>query len=139
MVEKESSFHIHTLTVTSFLGGITFAALILLIQSKNDIAIPAGFPNYYLDGLITGTAVSTVFLVISSVGMIRTASGERSPDEPFSDAMSIFGSLGFFGIIALLPFLVLPFSIIGAIIVAMTEAITISIYLRYYLRPKLKD
>jgi hypothetical protein len=49
----ENTFHAHSLNVTGFVGGITFAAMILLMQSKSDIPIPANFPSFYLDALIT--------------------------------------------------------------------------------------
>lgn len=133
----ESPFHGHSLSVTSFLGGITFAAMILLIQSRKDIAIPSEFPTFYLDLLITGTAITSVLFIVSSVGMIRIASGERKANEKFSKSMEVFAALGFYGLIALLPLLVLPFLWPGALAVGIVEGITIGIYAKYYLRKQI--
>jgi hypothetical protein len=42
--------------------------------------------------------------------MIRVASGEaKDEDKTFSKAMSVFAGFGFFGLIALLLFMILPF------------------------------
>jgi len=136
--KKENTFHTHSLGVTGFLGGITFAAMILLIQSRNDIQLPSDFPPFYLDSLITGTAISSVLFIVASVGMIRVAAGEKDEDDPFSHAMATFASLGFFGLMALLPLLVWPFLLVGAIIVAIVEAIAIGIFLHYLLRRNVK-
>jgi len=133
----ENTFHSHSLNVTGFLGGITFAAMILLMQSKKDIPIPSNFPSFYLEALITATAISSVFFIISSVGMIRVASGEKSEDETFSKAMSVFAGLGFFGLMALLPFMILPFLWEGSLIVAGVEAVTLGIFLKYLLRRRI--
>lgn len=137
--KTENTFHSHSLGVTGFLGGIAFAAMILLIQSKNDITLPSDFPSFYLDALITGTAISSVFFIVASVGMIRVAAGEKDEKDPFSEAMATFASLGFFGLMILLPLLVWPFLLVGAIFVVIIEAITIGIFLRYLPRRKVID
>jgi hypothetical protein len=48
------------------------------------------------------------------------ASGEaKDEDKTFSKAMSVFAGFGFFGLIALLPFMILPFMWGESLIVAV--------------------
>jgi hypothetical protein len=52
--------------------------------------------------------------------MIRVASGEaKDEDKTFSKAMSVFAGFGFFRLIALLSFMILPFMWGESLIVAV--------------------
>lgn len=121
-----SSFHEYSLSVTGFLGGITFAAMVLIIESqdKYNYNIPYGIP--YPQLLITGTAIISIFFIISTVGAIRIASGEKKPKDSFSRFNTMVADAGLYGlIIALLPGLILPFSFYGAVVTFATGMVLI--------------
>jgi len=132
---KVETFYGNTLFVTTFLGGITFAVMILLIQSpSNIISHSAHLPSYYLKLLITGAAMTSVFLIVASVGMIRVAAGEKTVDHIFSKFMNLFATIGYFGLLALLPLLLYPFSHVGAVALFLTELVLGIIFIITFLK-----
>jgi len=140
---KESPFHAHALNVTGFLGGITFAAMILIIESKDKFvfsppeslmplieSIPMKLN--YAEQLINLAAISSVLFIVSTVGLIRLAAGEKDTKDKYSRFMEYLASAGFIVLIMiLLPALVLPFSLIGAIVVFIIGIIMLFGYSKY--------
>ncbi len=110
--------------VSSFLGGITFAAMILLMQSSDKFStVPlSSLSPLYPNGLIIGTAVTSVLFIGSSIGMIKPASGLRKTEKEHPRLAGTMADLGFLGLMVLLPFLALPFSIAGAVILVILDA-----------------
>lgn len=117
---NEGSFHSYALSVTGFLGGITFASMILLMQIQDQFE--------YGEWLITGTAIVSVFFIISTVGMVHIASNQKEAGKKFTYLMQNMANFGFFGLMALLPFILFPFSHGGAIILAVIETIVIVLF-----------
>jgi len=121
--------------VTSFLGGITFAAMILLMQSSEKFTVDHQ-PTFllqlmYPDGLILGTAIISVLFIAASIGLIRPASGVGHTEKERLHLMELLASLGFIGIMILLPLLIYPFSPYAAIIIAAVD-FAISAIIYYY-------
>ena len=109
-MSKAETFYANSLFVTTFLGGITFAAMILLIQVPNDfLSRVNNLPPYYLRVLITGAAMTSIFLIVASVGMIRVAAKEKTADHIFSNFMNLFATIGYIGLLTLFPLLLYPF------------------------------
>ncbi len=120
MKMPESPFHTNALNVSAFLGGTTFAAMILIIEMKDRI----GFhPNW----LISGTAAISVFFIISTVGMMRVASGDVGKETAFAKSMEWFSNIGFFGLLAIIPTLIYQFSQLGGIVVGAIVLMLIAI------------
>jgi len=122
--------------VTGFLGGITFAAMILIIQNMSifdykipfEISIPA-YPKL----LITGTAIISVLFIVPSVGYIRAAAGEFNVPTTYTRYLGKLAEVGFYLlIIGLLPALILPFSTIGAAIVFIFSLVTVLVMAALY-------
>jgi len=118
-MSNNNTFHSHALGVTGFLGGITIASMVLIMQIHKEIE--------YSEWLIPGTAIVGTFLIISTIGMIHVASNEKA-GEQFAKLMQKFASIGFFGLMTLLPFIVFPFSQVGAIVLVIIEVIVMILF-----------
>ncbi len=114
-MSTNNSFHSYALGVTGFLGGITFATMVLIMQIHSEIE--------YSEWLITGTALVSVLFIISTIGMVHVAYNEKKAGENFANFIKNLATLGFFGLMIVLPFLVLPFSTGGAIMLTVIEGI----------------
>jgi len=113
-------WHSNYLNATAFLGGITFTALVLLMESKEKIP--------YVDFLIPITALVSFFLIASTIGRVVLASSDEERFAKFDIVNSVFTLIGFFGLLSLIPFFVLPFTQTGAIGVGIVEIIAMVIY-----------
>jgi hypothetical protein len=77
---SESTYH-YGLTVSAFLGGISFTIMAFLIEMRvnNEFRYPLIDDMLYFMALselvIVGLAASGIFFIVSSIGMIPVASG----------------------------------------------------------------
>jgi len=122
MVAKGSPFHGHAQNVTGFLGGITFAAMVLLVESNDKIS--------NADILITMTALSSMLFIFSTIGMIRVASGVNKIDSEFARLTEWLAVAGFIIFMLVLPLVVLQFSLAGGILVGVGEIFVLAIFLK---------
>lgn len=128
----ESPFHKNMLTVTSFLGGITFAALVLIIEfsHNNTYEFPHWMPLNYLEILLISTAFTSTLFILATVGTIKIAAGEKNLDSLFTKITTILADAGFYAfLIILLPLLILSFSLNGSILIFLSS-ITMIIILK---------
>jgi len=109
-----NSFYSNALGVTGFLGGITFASMVLIMQITENLPLK--------EFLITGTAIISVFFIVSTIGMVHVASDPKKAGEPFAKFTQNLATIGFFGIMLVLPFLVYSFTNIGAYVLAIVES-----------------
>jgi hypothetical protein len=119
---KENLDHVihgQFVNVTGFLSGISFTALILLIQFSDRFL--------FSEWLITGTAIVGVFLILASIARIWFI----DPANKLSDALIFLTGFvtlaGLFGLIAIIPFILWTVTPIGAIIVAVISALFTSL------------
>jgi len=108
-----NSFHSNALGVTGFLGGITFATMVLIMQITEDLPLK--------EFLITGTAIVSIFFIVSTIGMVHVAFNPKKAGENFAKFTQNLATIGFFGIMVILPFLVYPFTNIGAYVLVVVE------------------
>jgi hypothetical protein len=129
---KDGKFYEYTLNVTSFLGGITIAAMILIIQSRESLFYPVPMEIirtlqisiYYPDLLIILSGGISIFFIISTVGKIRIAAGEANRSSRYNLVMTRLADTGFVLLVLLLiPGLILPFSFYGAFIIFLLSII----------------
>ena len=120
--KKESPLHGHGIGAASFLGGITFTAMILMMEFSDRL--------FYSDILITGTAIVSVLFIISALGMARVASGEVRKESKFSKYVLYCTKFGFFGLMIILPVFILEYSFEGMLVVVGVEAIVIGLYFK---------
>lgn len=113
--DPKEIWHGNYLNATTFLGGITFTALVLLIESKEKIV--------FAEFLIPITALVSFFFIISTIGRVVLASSDEKRFKKFDDVIATFTLMGFFGLLSLIPFFVLPFTPTGAIVVGIVEII----------------
>jgi len=123
-----SPFHALGVNATGFLGGITFATMILII----------GLPTklQYSEIIISATAIVSVLFIMATLGMMRVASGIVSENTDFSKYMEGFAGAGFWGLMAILPAIVLQFSVVGGIVIIFTEAVLIIIFFTFLKKAK---
>ena len=130
MVDKEISAHLpftHDLTASTFLAAVTFAALILLMQSEEKFDFPAwSTVIYYPELLIGALAVLAVMFSTSLIGIYETAVEAAKPESEYSYWSKIIWNLAWLGLIGIIPFLVLPFSVVGAIAVGILAIVLIA-------------
>lgn len=116
-----------SLGILGFLGGVTITTLILVIQ------IIEKYP--YAEFLLTAIATISFLFIIASWGTIHEASNPKTKKE-FSDVLAALKMASFFGLIAIIPFLIYPFTTIGSILLGVIEIIIVLIVLKYF-EPKL--
>ena len=131
---SEGIRHQYGLTVSAFLGGISFTIMAFLIEIRTDnkfhYPMIDNISNFMelSELVIIGLAASGIFFIVSSIGMIPVASGrirEISPLARCAYTCTLFGFYVLCGVIALL---LLPFSFIGAVTVAIISVVVIVMY-----------
>lgn len=82
------------------------------------------------------STVSSGF-IFATVGMIRTASDDSARGTIFESFIQICFSLGVFGLLVILPLILLPFSGLGSLFVFVIEVVLYLLY-RLTLRMSVK-
>jgi len=121
------------LNTSAFLGGLTFAAMVFVMQAKEDFI----FLNiyYYPDILITCLAAISFTFILSSIGHLDVASGFDSAETTGSQLGLNMTLAAWIAVMAVIPFLLLPFTWIGAAVVGILELVVGIRYLSYPTSP----
>jgi hypothetical protein len=119
-----ASFHQQALLTAGFLGGISFTALVLVLQAQAEFTPNAWgwLGALYFLILISLMGSTSAFFVFASVAMTGLAAGRALKKR--DDFAFICFVLGFFGVIFSLPFLLLPFNWVAALVVGIIESST---------------
>ena len=117
------------LSTTAFLGGITFAAMVFVMQAQEQFI----FQNisYYPDILITFLAGISFTFILSSLGNMDVAAGILPAFGDMAKYSLRMAVAAWISVLVIIPFLVLPFTLIGAFIVGMLEAIVAVRYITH--------
>ena len=115
-----SGFSSQLTTVTGFLGAITFATMILLMQFPEKIQ--------FSEILISYTAAISFFFIITTLGGSIDASHAKNISERFFKLIKYCYMISFYGLMALIPALIFSFSIVGAIILAILIGIVLILF-----------
>lgn len=130
--------HQYGLTVSSFLGGISFTIMAFLIDMDTDnkfhYPVIDNMPNFMelSELVIAGLAASGTFFIVSSIGMIPVASGRIAEVSPLARCAYTCMLFGFYILCGVIALLLLPFSIIGAVAVAIISVVVIVLYSSLY-------
>lgn len=116
-------FHSNFLNMTAFLGGITFTALVLLIQSKDKFL--------YSDWLIPITAISSFMLILATFGRLLSI-GNQKRGKNYDVVLAVFSLIGLFGLMGIIPFFILPFSLFASIIIVIIEIVSFIIMIKQF-------
>lgn len=100
----------HILTVSVFLGGVTFTALFFLLQSKDILK------NY--DLLVVLTAFASILFILTTVGRMSISSG-YTPSSIFKQLVGMFALIGLFLIFTILVLLIIEVNLVLGIIVGI--------------------
>jgi hypothetical protein len=119
-----STNRLPALTVAVFLGGISFTTMAVLMQLQMQLQDEFHFDLIdnilnYSELVITGLAMSSIFFIVATMGIIPVAAGrilEITGFATFAYNRMFIGFCLFCGIFVLM---LLPYSIIGAIVVAV--------------------
>ncbi len=131
---SEGTRHQYGLTVSAFLGGISFTIMAFLIEmhiaNKFHFSLIDNIPNFMelSELVIAGFATSGTFFIVSSIGMIPVASGRISEISPLARCAYTCMLVGFYILCGVIVLLLLPFSILGAIAVATISIVVIGLY-----------
>jgi hypothetical protein len=126
--------HQYGLTVSAFLGGISFTIMAFFIEMNvnNKFHYPMidNIPNFMelSELVIAGLAASGTFFIVSSIGMIPVASGRIPEVSPLARCAYTCMLIGFYVLCGVIALLLLPFSVIGAIMVAIISVVVIVLY-----------
>ena len=126
--------HQYGLTVSAFLGGISFTIMAFLIevQIANKFHYPMidNIPNFMglSELVITGLAASGTFFIVSSIGMVPVASGRIREISPLARCAYTCMLVGFYVLCGVIALLLLPFSFVGAVVVAIISVVVIVLY-----------
>lgn len=116
--DKWKKFGEHGLTLSGFLGGITLSSMVLIMQSKEEFEFePVSSLFYYPELLIIGLAAVVILFIISAAGLVLVASGERKP--LYTQTIQKFMSAGLYAVCGFVPLILLPFSLVGAIVITV--------------------
>jgi hypothetical protein len=114
------------LGLNTFLGGITFAGMIVIMQARSAFenqlvsSIGISFP----DVLIAATGgVSSLFILAAFVSTTIASGGENSKKQ--RDLAIHLTTASTFGILVLFPLLIVTFTQIGAMIIAIVESLVV--------------
>lgn len=125
--ERGGALGRQAMIVTGFLGGASFTALLIVLQSPTsfDRVVWPLAPGEYLAILVTLLSVVCCAFVFSSLEMMRIAAGEVTESSEQSHFATVLLLIGVLGLLLDLPLLLFPFTAYGALIVAGVEAILI--------------
>lgn len=124
MESDKKSYYEHALTVTSFLGGITIAALVLIMEEKDKFLL--GDPSQtaeYQQALITGFALTSALFIFASIKLI-SAAATGHVGEWAGRFLFVAENGGLTGLLILLPLMTYSFSTDGAIVLAIVEIVS---------------
>lgn len=99
----------------AFLGGITFTALTLFIQSANTLK--------FVNILIPLTATISFLFILCTLGSMRS-----SVHKDFKKLIYVFTNLGIYGLMFVIPLSILSFNYYGALFVGITEVFSVVIF-----------
>ena len=131
---SEGTRHQFGLPVSAFLGGISFTIMAFLIemQTDNKFHYPMidDIPNFMelSELVIAGLAASGTFFIVSSIGMIPVASGRIGELSPLARCAYGCMLIGFYILCGVIALVLLPFSIIGTVMVAIISVVVIVMY-----------
>ena len=131
---SEGTRHQFGLPVSAFLGGISFTIMAFLIemQTDNKFHYPMidDIPNFMelSELVIAGLAASGTFFIVSSIGMIPVASGRIGELSPLARCAYGCMLIGFYVLCGVIALVLLPFSIIGTVMVAIISVAVIVMY-----------
>jgi hypothetical protein len=117
-----SNTHQHALTVAVFLGGISFTTMAVIMQLQVQMQGEFRFDPIdeivnYSELVITGLAASSILFIVASMGIIPIASGRIIETTRFATCAYNCLFMGFCVLGGVFVLILLPFSIIGAIVV----------------------
>lgn len=127
--EKIFSFNPQLPTVTGFLGGITFTAMILTIQFSEKFSA-LQFTSYS-EFLIIYSAVVSFFFIIATIGGSIDQRNAPLITNKFRMYVGIMFSLGLYGLLGLIPAFVFLYSITGTIVLVVIESICIALFVKH--------
>jgi hypothetical protein len=135
---SEGTRHQYGLPVSAFLGGISFTIMAFLIDMDTDnkfhYPMIDNIPNFteLSELVIVGLAASGIFFIVSSIGMIPVASGRIREVSPMARCAYTCLLVGFYILCGVIALLLLPFSTIGAVAVAIISVVVIVLYSSLY-------
>ena len=135
---SEGTRHQYGLPVSAFLGGISFTIMAFLIEMHTDnkfhYPMMDNIPNFIelSELVIVGLAASGIFFIVSSIGMIPVASGRIKEISPLARCAYTCMLVGFYVLCGVIALLLLPFSFIGAVAVAIISILVIVMYSAVY-------
>ena len=125
------SFNPQLPTVLGFLGSITFASMILMMQFSSDLE--------FSDVIITLTGVTSFLFIISAIAGAIDERHYKLITKKYMNFVRICMYLGIFGILIIFPLIIYSFSGLGSIIIIIVEGITFAFYLKLAPKPNYLD
>ena len=132
MYRRPKEIDQQAILVIGFLGAVVFAALVFVLQDEHTIENTVNtawnfnpFGTYYFQALITIMAIDSLCFIISSINMIWTSTDEKMMKSKIGDWTFRLFETGTILLFAFVPFLLLPFTIIGGAIVVFFELVIV--------------
>ena len=112
-------------TVTGFLGGVTFTALILLLDRADTITLLIPYTTITLISiLIPLTATVSFLFILATLGSLRMPIEGGSVHQKFYNLVLAYIVVGFIGLMIIIPMVIIYYTMIGAIVIAIIEIFT---------------
>ena len=129
--------HLPALTVAVFLGGISFTTMAVLMQlqfqSQDEFRFePIDKILNYSELVITGLAMSSIFFIVATMGIIPVAAGRILETTRFATYAYNCMFIGFCILCGVFVLMLLPFSITGAIVVAVISVTVYMLFVFFY-------
>jgi hypothetical protein len=119
--------HQQALLTAGFLGGLSFTALVLVLQAQAEFTPSTwgGWGDLYFGILISLIGSTSAFFIFASFVMMGLAAGwhQGTALKMRDDFALVTFLLGFLGLIIFVPFLLVPFNLVAALVVGAVEAL----------------
>lgn len=140
MDKEKKSFYEHYLIIATFLGGITFTAMVLMIESNDKLVFVLPFniqsllpseiiEEFSYSGLLISIAgLTSIFFIVSTVGSLKIINEKIEPEKKFSVFISRITDIGFILLVVILiPFTISSFSALAASVIVILSIILVVI------------
>jgi hypothetical protein len=139
MSKDLKNFNPQSSSVTAFLAGVTFTAMILLFDKSESMTFMIPYVSLPLVSvLIPLTAIVSFLFILGTLATLRQPVDGGSVHKKFYNMTLFYISAGFIGLLIIIPLVIVNYTWIGAFVVGIVEIITAVPFIREASRlPKL--
>ncbi len=127
---RQSLLHQQALVVMGLFAGFSITVLVVILQSPIEFLAGVGAFSgpIYFDTLVTLIAAVASVCVFGVLATMELAAGTAEVGSALDKFGYVCFLLGLFGVVAILPLLLVAFTSLGAVLLLVFEAILLAVY-----------